>query len=249
MAGTVAITGGTKGIGAGISRAFHTAGWRVFIGARSDSGLADALGEAAAFSAVDVRDPGALQGFAKDAAAWGGGLHAWVNCAGYSAWRPLADIDDGFWNDMIATNLTGTLFGCQAAAAQLAAGGAIVNVSSLAGKRGSANNAAYCASKFGVNGVTQSLAKELGPRDIRVNAVCPVYVRTDGVIEALEDARSPAAGQDVEGYLADFTRGQTALKRLPLDREVGATCVFLASPEASAITGQCLNVDCGVLPQ
>ncbi len=246
---TVAITGGTKGIGAGISRAFHAAGWSVLIGARADGGLADELGEGARFQTLDVRDAASITAFAETAAAWGDGLGAWVNCAGFSAWRPLADIDAAFWNDMIATNLTGTLFGCQAAAAHLADGGAIVNVSSLAGKRGSANNTAYCASKFGVNGVTQSLAKELGPRGIRVNAVCPVYVQTPGVLDALVDPRSPAGGQDVAAYLADFTKGQTALKRLPTDSEVGASCVFLASPAASAITGQCINVDCGVLPQ
>jgi 3-oxoacyl-[acyl-carrier protein] reductase/meso-butanediol dehydrogenase/(S,S)-butanediol dehydrogenase/diacetyl reductase len=172
-----------------------------------------------------------------------------VNNAGYSGWRPLDRIDEDFWDQMIDTNLKGVLFGCQAAAPHLPRGGSIINISSLAGKRGSANNSVYCASKFGVNGVTQALAKELGSRGIRVNAVCPVYVRTEGLLEALGDPVSPAGGADVESYLEDFAAKQSALGRLPRDEEVGSVCVFLASEAASAITGQCINVDCGVLPQ
>ena len=124
-----------------------------------------------------------------------------------------------------------------------------MNISSLAGKRGSSNNAVYCATKFGVNGITQALAKELGPRGIRVNAVCPVYVETDRIRSALSGADSPAQGQDVDAYLAAFAATQTALGRLPLAEEVARVVYFLASPAASAITGQCINVDCGTLPQ
>jgi 3-oxoacyl-[acyl-carrier protein] reductase/meso-butanediol dehydrogenase/(S,S)-butanediol dehydrogenase/diacetyl reductase len=119
----------------------------------------------------------------------------------------------------------------------------------LAGKRGSANNSVYCATKFGVNGITQALAKELGSAGIRVNAVCPVYVRTEGLNEALEEAVSPTSGADTAAYLAAFATAQSALGVLPTAEQVAATCVFLASPAAAAITGQCLNVDCGVMPQ
>ncbi len=245
----VLVTGGGRGIGAYLSRAFHDAGYRVAVASRTDSGLAGELGARARFVACDVRRPEDLRRAVEDAGAWAGRLDVLVNNAGYSAWRPLAEIDEAFWNDMLATNLTGVLFGCQAAAAVLPRGGCIVNVSSLAGKRGSANNAAYCASKFGVNGVTQALAKELGPRGIRVNAVCPVYVGTDGLLEALADPRSPAQGRDVPAYLDEFTRTQTALGVLPAGELMAATCVFLASDAAGAVTGQCLNVDCGVLPQ
>jgi 3-oxoacyl-[acyl-carrier protein] reductase/meso-butanediol dehydrogenase/(S,S)-butanediol dehydrogenase/diacetyl reductase len=180
---------------------------------------------------------------------WTGRLDVLVNNAGYSAWRPLAEIDEAFWNEMIATNLKGVLFASQAAVAHMERDAVIVNISSLAAKRGSANNSVYCASKFGVNGITQSLAKELGPRGIRVNAVCPVYVRTSGLDEALEDSRSPAAGRDVSAYLSEFAASQAALGRLPTGEQVAQACLFLASPAAGAITGQCINVDCGVLPQ
>ena len=150
---------------------------------------------------------------------------------------------------MIDTNLKGAFFGCRAAAEHLGKGGCIVNISSLAGKRGSAKNSVYCASKFGVNGITQALAKELGARGIRVNAICPVYVQTDGLLEALEAEDAPPGGVAVDVYLKDFAASQAALKTLPTGEEIGQACLFLASEGSSAITGQCINVDCGVLPQ
>jgi len=161
----------------------------------------------------------------------------------------LEEIDEEFWDSMIDTNLKSVLFGSQVAARHLQKGGVVLNISSLAGKRGSANNSVYCAAKFGVNGITQALAKELGPRGIRVNAICPVYVNTPGLKSALQDPNSPAQGRNVQGYLEKFAEGQSALGRLPKAKEVADLCLYLASPAASAITGQCINVDCGVLPQ
>lgn len=246
---TTLVTGGSRGLGAAITRAFHARGDHVLIAARTDSGLAGELGERAKFVNTDVRSTGSLQALARAALEWTGTVDVLINNAGYSAWRPLPEIDDSFFSAMVETNLKGVLFACQAAAEHMSSAGAIVNISSLAGKRGSANNSVYCATKFAVNGITQSLAKELGARGIRVNAVCPVYVETAGLKEALEDPHSPAGGGDVAAYLDDFARSQAALRRLPADSQVAAACVFLASPAAAAITGQCINVDCGVLPQ
>ena len=76
-----------------------------------------------------------------------------------------------------------------------------------------------------------------------------MYVRTDGLLEALKNEKSPTAGKNIENYLEDFAKSNAALKRLPSGEEVARLCVFLASDAASAITGQCINVDCGVLPQ
>lgn len=246
---TVVITGGGKGIGADIARVFHKNGFRVVIGSRHDSGLAAELGERALFRSTDVRRPQQLRELMQAVVDWSGRLDVAINNAGYSQWRPVAQVDEKFWQQMIDTNLKGVFFGCQAAGVHLKDGGCIINISSLASRRGSANNSVYCASKFGVNGITQAVAKEWGIRGIRVNAVCPVYVQTEGLMEALEEQHAPPGSQKVEDYLRDFARSNSALGRLPLGEEVGQTCLFLASPAASAITGQCINVDCGVLPQ
>lgn len=246
---TILITGGSRGIGRAISEAFHATGEHVVIAGRKDTGLSTALGCRARFVPTDVRDPLALRALVKETLDWRGRLDVLVNNAGLSAWRPLAEIDETFWQDMVDTNLKSVLFACQAAAPHLPRGGSIINISSLAGKRGSANNSVYCATKFAVNGFTQAIAKELGPLGIRANAVCPVYIRTRGLEDALTETHSPTGGKDTTGYLAAFAATQSALGVLPTAAQVAAACVFLASPAADAITGQCLNVDCGVMPQ
>lgn len=246
---TAIITGGSRGMGATISEAFHAAGYHVVITGRTDTGLAQKLGARARFIYTDVRQPQSLREMVKKTIEWTGRLDVLVNNAGLSAWRPLAEIDEPFWQDMIDTNLKSVLFSSQTALPYLSKGGSIINISSLASKRGSARNSVYCAAKFGVNGITQSLAKELGAQGIRVNAVCPVYVTTDGLVEALNKPDSPSGGQDIHTFLAAFAKSQTALGVLPTAAQVASTCLFLASPEAGAITGQCINVDCGVNPQ
>jgi 3-oxoacyl-[acyl-carrier protein] reductase/meso-butanediol dehydrogenase/(S,S)-butanediol dehydrogenase/diacetyl reductase len=237
------------GIGAAIAKAVYRTGDHVVIAARRDNGLAGILGERARFVQTDVARPAELYALVAAAMEWTGQLDVMINNAGVSGWRPLDKIDEGFWSMMVDVNLKSVLFGCQAAAAVMGEGGAIINVSSMAAKRGTANNTVYCAAKFGVNGITQALAKELGPRGIRVNAVCPVLVTTDGLSEALAQEYSPAHGRSVEEFLDGFTRSNASLGRLPTADEVSQVCLFLASSAASAITGQCPNVDCGVFPQ
>ncbi len=246
---TVVVTGGSKGLGAVISSAFYTAGDNVAILSRNDTGLADTLGDRARFFKTDISKPSEIKTAFEEVAKWSGKIDVLINNAGYSGWKPLEKIDEDFWDNMIAVNLKGVLFASQAAIAGMQKGSAIINISSLAGKRGSANNAVYCASKFGVNGITQSLAKELGARGIRVNAVCPVYLRTEGLEGALNEKDSPSKGGDLTAYLNEFAKTQTALGILPTEQQVADTCIFLASTQAGAITGQCINIDCGVLPQ
>jgi len=246
---TVVITGGTKGIGADIAREFLIDGWNVLIAARNKSGLAEEKHDNLKFQKMDVRVESDHQTLVKTALEWSGSIDCYINCAGFSQWMPVKNVDEKFWNEMIDINLKGTFLGCKVAAEYLGPNSSIVNVSSLAGKRGSSNNSVYCASKFGVNGITQALAKELGPKSIRVNAVCPVYVETPGLLEALENTDAPTKEQNTSKYLKEFGESNAALERLPRGSEVADLVLYLASSNASAITGQCINVDCGVLPQ
>lgn len=243
----IAVTGGTQGIGRAIAELAAARGHAVAVCSRS--AREKSLPAGILHVRTDVRKRSDVERFVRTASKKLGGLDVFINCAGVSRWKALKDLREPFVSELIGTNLLGTLWGCAAAAAAMKKGGSILNVSSLAGKRGSANNSAYCAAKFAVNGITQSLAKELGPKGIRVNAVCPVYVRTETILDALSEPASPAAGQGVEKYLKGFASTQAALGRLPTPREVAEVALFLASPAASAVTGQCLNVDCGVLPQ
>ena len=243
------ITGGNRGIGEAITKSFLAAGYRVAVVSRGGKTDIDASDSVLRSWKCDLREVGAFASICNQVSAWAGRVDVLVNNAGVSSWRPLEKIDETFWDDMIAINLKSVLFSSQGVLPYLANSGSIINISSLAGKRGSANNSVYCAAKFGVNGLTQALAKELGGRGIRVNAVCPVYVDTIGLRDALKEPEAPPSGQPVDSYLQNFATTNAALKRLPSAPEIGATCVFLASPSASAITGQCINIDCGVLPQ
>jgi NAD(P)-dependent dehydrogenase (short-subunit alcohol dehydrogenase family) len=243
---TAVITGGSKGIGLVIAEHFAATGYIVFVGSRS---LGKSKNENIHFVKMNVENEKGHFGLIKNAVKLSGSVNVYINCAGLSEWKPISKVDSVFLNKMTDVNLKGVVWGCKAAASVLKAGGSILNISSLAGKRGSANNSIYCAVKFAVNGITQSLAKELGPRGVRVNAVCPVYIKTDGLMSALEDEYSPSGGGNIEKYLEKFAQDNAALKRLPLAEEVAKTCLFLASDNASAVTGQCINVDCGVLPQ
>lgn len=248
MRKTVIITGGTKGIGRSLTEGFAAAGYAVVVGARHPSGVEEISPDNIRFVATDVRKEADHLRLTKAALDWTGRVDVYVNNAGFSEWRPIAAIDDAFFDEMMAVNLKGAFWGCKSAAAAMSNGGVIINISSLAGKRGTPNNSMYVASKFGMNGLTQSLAKELGPGLIRVNALCPVLIETPGLMDALRTEWSPAKGNP-EAFLANFSAANSPLGRLPTGADVASMALYLASDAAAAITGQCINVDCGVLPQ
>ncbi len=246
---SVVITGGNRGIGRAITERFLGAGYTVIVGARTSQDIEKLDPKRVVFHAMDVRDEAAHITLAEKAIAATGQLNAWVNNAGISAWRPIGEIDDAFFDELMGINLKGAFWGCKAASANMAEhDGAIVNISSIAGKRGSAKNAMYSATKFGMNGLTQSLAKELGANGIRVNALCPVLIKTDGLMEALTGDHAPANG-DPEAFLSNFLKANSATGTLPTGKDVGDMAVYLASEDNHAITGQCINIDCGVFPQ
>lgn len=245
---SVVVTGGSRGIGWHIVQTLARAGYHVFSGARSiRETIAADLQEKITQVQMDARIENDHLNLAKLANSGGFQLIAYINNAGYSKWKAIDEIDESFLEDIIRTNLMGYFWGSKAASCQLIAGGSLINISSLAGKRGSANNSAYVATKFGVTGLTQSLSKELGPRGIRVNAVCPVLVQSEGLLQALSDSSSPARG-DVETFLHEFAETQSSLHRLPSGQEVADLVLYLIGQKASAITGQSIHVDCGVLP-
>jgi len=247
--GHIVVSGGAKGIGKAITETLVSKGYKVSIFSRSEVELDERISENAKFFKSDVTDYSHLDTVVNSSINWAGPITGLVNNVGRSEWKKLDDITVDFWNQMMAVNAGSSLFLTQAVAKASSSLKSVVNISSLAAKRGSANNTVYCAGKFAMNGITQSLAKELGGQGIRVNAVCPVYVKTEGVLDALSDSVSPSGDQDIEEYFQDFASANSALKRLPEGFEVGNTCAFLLSSESSAITGQCINVDCGVLPQ
>jgi NAD(P)-dependent dehydrogenase (short-subunit alcohol dehydrogenase family) len=241
----VIITGGNRGIGLGITRSFLEADYNVIIGARNQPEIDN---KNLTFHYADVRKEEDHIKLSNIGIEKYGKIDCYINNAGYSEWRPIDKIDNKFLTNILDTNLKGAFWGSKIASKSLNKGGSIINISSIAGKRGSTNNSAYVASKFGMNGLTQSLAKELGKSGIRVNALCPVLISTDGLMDALKSPYSPGS-ENPEKFIKEFSDKNSALLRMPTEDEVGKMCVFLASENASAITGQCINVDCGVLPQ
>ena len=245
---TVVITGGTRGIGLEITRAFVSAGYNVFVGARSRPAHND-FPPSVSFVQTDVRLEADVINLVNTAVHQSGRIDVLVNNSGYSEWKSIENVTESFLLDIMKTNLFSAFWGCKAAASAMKPGSSIVNISSMAGKRGSPNNSAYVATKFAMNGLTQSLCKELGPKGIRVNGLCPVLVSSPGLIEALQGPDSPTCGDDVALFISKFSQSNSALGRMPTATEVASACIYLASEAASGITGQNINVDCGVFPQ
>ncbi|MBG6094194.1 SDR family NAD(P)-dependent oxidoreductase [Nocardioides luteus] len=242
---TVLVTGGTGGQGASHVRAFHAAGANVVIGdidTERGATLAAELGERARFVRLDVTDESSWAAAIAAAEQTFGPVAVLVNNAGVQ--NPPAVIEDTdlrTWARILDINLTGAFLGIKAAAPALrrAGGGAIVNIASTSGVGGTAHYAPYVASKWAVRGLTRTAALELGRDNIRVNAIHPGVIATPFITE-------PAAGSDAP--ISDFySPDPFAVPRLGEPADVTRLLLFLASSEASFITGSEYVVDGGLL--
>ncbi len=230
---TILITGGARGMGAAHARLLAAEGARVVLADLLDeegAALAAELGTAARYIHLDVTNSQEWAGAVADAVGAFGGLHVLVNNAGIFGGAALLDHPIDLWTRMIDVNLTGTFLGIRAALPAMieSKGTSIINISSVAGLRGAAGVHAYVAAKFGVRGLTKSVAIEAAPHGIRCNSIHP------GIIDT-----PMAAGLAADRY--DYPLG-----RMARPEEVSNMVLYLASDESSYSTGSEFVVDGGL---
>ncbi|HEX6870436.1 MAG TPA: glucose 1-dehydrogenase [Micromonosporaceae bacterium] len=236
------VTGASRGIGRDLVRVLAHAGATVVAAARHIDDVTDLVsdvigtGRQASAVSLDVRDPAAAAAAVQATVDRHGALDVLVNNAGVGINQDALLVTEAEWDEMMAVNLRGLFFACQAAGRHMVPRryGRIINISSQAGTVGIRRHIAYCASKGAVNQVTRVLALEWGPHGITVNAVAPTFIRTPGTAERLDDP----------GFLADV------LRRIPAGRvgttiDVAGAVLYLASPAASLVNGAVLAVDGG----
>jgi NAD(P)-dependent dehydrogenase (short-subunit alcohol dehydrogenase family) len=240
---SVVITGGTRGIGAGLARAFLQAGSRVLVCGRTepaDPGLLPAAGgRAAAFCQADVRDPEQAARLVRTAADRFGTVDVLISNAGGSPEVAASAASARFHQKIIELNLIAPLHVAQCANSVMQGqdgGGSIIMIGSISGTRPSPGTAAYGAAKAGLHHLVTSLAIEWGPK-VRINTVAPGFVATEGAAAHYGDEASAAA-----------VAGNVPLERLATPEDIAAACLFLASPAAGYISGSCLLVHGGGEP-
>ncbi|NOE34170.1 MULTISPECIES: SDR family NAD(P)-dependent oxidoreductase [unclassified Ruegeria] len=238
---SVYITGGGSGVGAALTDGFMAQGANVaFIGRSDASGFVDEMrdkhGRAPLFMQGDMTDTELLHATMRKAADVHGPLHVLVNNAANDQRHALDETTPEFWDWMIEVNLKAYYFACQEAARQMKDGGAIINFSSISYMMGNAGYPIYTTSNAGITGMTRSLARELGPQNIRVNALAPGWVLTQKQLDMW------ATPEDLAAHL-----DRQCLKEHLTPEDMIAPTLFLASKASRAMTGQCVVVDGGVV--
>lgn len=259
--GTVLVTGGARGIGLGIVHAFAAAGYSVMIGDLGASAadwnynLADegAIQQAlAAESAgdvdaceLDVTDLASCQVAVEATIKRFGSLDVLINNAGVVDSGPISEFGEKDWDRIFAVNTKGIFLMTKAALSELQKSdqGAVVNTASIAGKQGHPNMSAYCGSKFAAIGVTQSLAAELAPMGITVNAICPGIVGTAMWLEHLLPSNTADEGEKQRNF-EEIMSQQIPLGKPQTVEDMGQAALYLAT--ARNVTGVSLSVAGGL---
>lgn len=247
------VTGGAQGIGLELVRRFAAEGARVMIGdIRADEAERQAErlrenGFDVRAVALDVTDPVSVEHAAEVCAKQLGEPEVLVANAGILHLQPVLEMSLETWCRVLDVNLTGVFLCCKTFARRMVRtdrGGRIIVTSSLFGRRGGRENGAYSASKFGVIGLVESLAAELAPYGVLVNAVCPGQVDTEMMRKLVHD-RSEVRGVDPDVVESELI-GRIPLGRMASPSEVADVFVYLASPLSRYVTGQSLIVDGGM---
>jgi 3-oxoacyl-[acyl-carrier protein] reductase len=231
------VTGGSRGIGAAISRELARAGARVAVNYRSGSEAAEALaGELDGMAvAADVADGGQVAVLVDAVERDLGEIDFLVNNAGITRDTLIARMTDEDWAQVLDTNLRGAFLTCRALSRKMLRrrSGAIVNISSVVGVHGNPGQANYAAAKAGIIGMTKALARELGSRGVRANVIAPGYIATELTDVLPEEAKKTILAA-------------TPLGRLGEPADVAGAVRFLCSDEAAFVTGEVLLVDGGL---
>ena len=236
---TALVTGSTRGIGRAIAESLTAAGARVAVVGRDQGKAAEAaaaIGVTAQGFAADVGDPASIAALVNDVEKAFGQIDILVNNAGLTRDNILFRIKDDDWDTVLDANLRGAFLAIRAASRGMIKRrwGRIINIASIVGITGNKGQANYAASKAGLIGLTKSVAKELGSRNVLVNAVAPGFIETDMTAAMTPEARAALSGQ-------------IPLERLGSPRDIAGVVTFLASDYASYITGQTLVVDGGMV--
>ncbi len=252
-AGRVAlVTGAGRGIGAAIARRLAADGHRVAVadahGGRAEQAARaiDPAGKRAAAVMADVSDAVSVSDMVAEVTNRLGAPSILVNNAGVISAAPFTELAESEWDRILGVNLKGQYLCARAVLpAMLRQGwGRIINIASDAGKTGEPYIAHYAASKFGVVGLTQSLALEYARDGITVNAICPAITDTDMMEQLARDMARSVAAEPAGGWRAAFV-AEIPMGRAMVPAEIAGVCAFLAGDGAAAITGQAINVSGG----